>query len=136
MSKACRIPRSPRAGHQGTTPLSLTRLCLTASCTGRPRFRELEEEHGDLLALLAQQEVERKATRHAVLSLAGEAGARALAAAKEQAERACMERFGLFIPGDDSDGEGDEGEGGGGGEGGLFGVDDNYEDYEEDLKDL
>lgn len=154
----------------------------------RSRFAELSEEHADLLALLAQQEV-------VALTVEAQLKQLDLAAwtqAKRAAEHKCVQRFGLFIAtgdegdegedsgydfGEDEDGEFEEdevydegrgeegglqsefeavaeekseeyGEGGGGeaaagGAGGgapsgsgLFGVDDDYGEFDDDLKDL
>jgi hypothetical protein len=142
------------------------------------RYRELEEEHEDLLSLLAQQEVEKTAITTLLLKLTGGQGA--LLEAKKLAEEECMKKFGVYIPSyhddDDDDGlaspqsmagnpsslahtnhsshVGHEGGGAGAGGGGidhsnallsptgikssgvLFGNDDNYEEFEDDLKDL
>ena len=61
----------------------------------RRMYRELEEEHEDLLALLAQQELEKNAIRDKLLEVAGND---AVALARKLAERQCLSRFGAFIP--------------------------------------
>ena len=61
----------------------------------RRMYRELEEEHEDLLALLAQQELEKNAIRDKLLEVAGND---AVSLARKLAERQCLTRFGTFIP--------------------------------------
>lgn len=135
------------------------------------RFAELSEEHADLLALLAQQEV--------VMSLVEaklkQVNAGAFERAKRDAERKCVQEFGLYIATDGEENEendeayeeryGDEnglqnefgavaeeasetehsdgehfnegGEGASRANGtGLFGVNDDYSEFDDDLKDL
>ena len=58
-------------------------------------FRDLEDEHEDLLALLAQQELEKNAIRDKLLETAGED---AYEMARKVAERQCLSRFGIYVP--------------------------------------
>jgi hypothetical protein len=69
---------------------------LQARLTEEQRlYRDLEAEHEDLLALLAQQELEKNAIRDKLLEVAGQ---EAYDAARKVAERQCLSRFGLFVP--------------------------------------
>lgn len=178
-------PNTPRNGgnthHQSNNNAAATPSRETASVRKafdeeKVRFAELSEEHADLLALLAQQEV--------VMSLVEaklkQVNVNAFTQAKREAERRCVQEFGLYIAtgGDgayDEDGDGlhgayeegcgdemglqnefeavaeeasdtehSDGESGNEGTGGanrtngngLFGVNDDYSEFDDDLKDL
>jgi uncharacterized coiled-coil DUF342 family protein len=60
----------------------------------RRRLSALQEEHADLLGLLAQQEVELKVFRDALES---EAGVDAIEAANEQAQRIAIDLYGTYV---------------------------------------
>jgi hypothetical protein len=68
----------------------------------RLRFAELSEEHADLLALLAQQEVVAAQVERQLKQLDPDAWSRA----QRAAEHKCVQRFGLFIPTEAEGGEG------------------------------
>jgi len=165
-------PASPNTpGNGGTThqsnnaatPSRETASVRKALDDEKMRFAELSEEHADLLALLAQQEV--------VMSLVEaklkQVNMSAFEQAKRDAERKCVQEFGLYIAtgGEENDEAYEEGYGNeiglqnefeavaeeasdtehsdGEGEGasrangnGLFGVNDDYSEFDDDLKDL
>jgi hypothetical protein len=60
----------------------------------RAMYEELEVEHEDLLALLAQQQLEKETLQSALLSHGGEV---AVEDAQREAEEICISRFDQFI---------------------------------------
>ena len=57
-------------------------------------YEDLEAEHEDLLALLAQQQIEKEQLKHGLLNYGGED---AVQLARREAEEICVERFSQFI---------------------------------------
>jgi hypothetical protein len=60
----------------------------------RRRLQQLQEQHNDLLSLLAQQDLELSVFRS---TLEGKLGPRAVTEAESQAERRCIERYGSYV---------------------------------------
>lgn len=60
----------------------------------RQRLRSLQEQHTDLLGLLAQQEIELQVCRDKLLSCAGPEACRS---AEEECRRVVTERYGAYV---------------------------------------
>ncbi len=71
----------------------ITCVCVCVSCDQRRRLHTLQEDHSDLLGLLAQQEVELLAFRKV---LSTEAGAGAVRNAEMKAEHAAIRKYGSY----------------------------------------
>jgi hypothetical protein len=59
----------------------------------------LEDEHNDLLALLAQQELEKNALKAYVASVSGSS---ALSEVRKAAQANCVQRYGIYVAYDDN----------------------------------
>uniref|UniRef100_A0A7S3NLU8 Uncharacterized protein n=1 Tax=Aureoumbra lagunensis TaxID=44058 RepID=A0A7S3NLU8_9STRA len=80
-----------------TTPQRRTGSRVEASAftdDWQPPVASIEEEHNDLLALLAQQELEKNTLKAYVLDKIGDS---ALAQIKQEAEHRCVELYGMYV---------------------------------------
>ena len=96
-------------GHSNAQPfLLLLLLSLSLYCIQRRKLYILQEQHNDLLSLLAQQELELSVFREL---LDARAGPTSVSEAVNEASQRCIERYGAYINcrDDFTDADGDSG---------------------------
>ena len=85
-------PQGPAAGNMSVAMVATMQDEIAES---HARYIDLENEHEDLLALLAQQQLEKDTLKSALVKSSG--GDEAVIAAQREAEQLCIERYQHYI---------------------------------------